>query len=50
MAGGAATNGVGPILDVQPQSVHDRTPLVIGCREDVELATRWMREDPRFAG
>jgi fructose-1,6-bisphosphatase I len=48
MAGGAATDGFGPILDVQPHSVHDRTPLVIGCREDVEVATRWMREDPPF--
>jgi fructose-1,6-bisphosphatase I len=34
-AGGAATNGVDPILDIVPTGLHQRTPLVLGSREDV---------------
>lgn len=48
-AGGAATNGREPILDLQPKSLHDRTPLVIGGRADVEELTALMREDPPFS-
>ena len=39
-AGGSATDGSFPILDVLPTDLHQRTPLVIGCRDDVE----WVRE------
>jgi fructose-1,6-bisphosphatase I len=39
-AGGAATDGRQPILDIQPRELHQRTPLVIGSRDDVELVTR----------
>jgi fructose-1,6-bisphosphatase I len=35
-AGGMATNGVDRILDIRPTGLHDRTPLVIGSRQDVE--------------
>lgn len=35
-AGGAATDGNGRILDRIPQALHDRTPLIIGSRIDVE--------------
>ena len=34
-AGGAATNGVDRILDIQPRALHDRTPLVVGSKQDV---------------
>jgi fructose-1,6-bisphosphatase I len=34
-AEGSATDGVQRILDIVPQSLHQRTPLVIGSREDV---------------
>lgn len=34
-AGGAATDGKQPILDIQPTSLHQRTPLLIGSKEDV---------------
>ncbi|MEN6632569.1 MAG: class 1 fructose-bisphosphatase [Candidatus Polarisedimenticolia bacterium] len=34
-AGGAATTGEAPILDVEPVGLHDRTPLVIGGADDV---------------
>ncbi|KAH8856391.1 Fructose-1,6-bisphosphatase 1 [Schistosoma japonicum] len=34
-AGGMATNGKIPILDIQPQSIHDRAPIFLGSKEDV---------------
>jgi fructose-1,6-bisphosphatase I len=34
-AGGMATNGTGRILDIQPCSIHQRTPLVIGSKIEV---------------
>ena len=37
-AGGAATDGVNRILDIQPTELHQRTPLYIGSKSDVELA------------
>lgn len=35
-AGGAATNGLNPILDLIPGAPHQRTPLIFGDREEVE--------------
>ena len=29
-AGGAATDGARPILDIEPRDIHQRTPLVVG--------------------
>lgn len=37
-AGGAATDGRRPILDLTPASLHQRTPLIIGSRADVAFA------------
>jgi len=37
-AGGYASNGRRNILDVQPESLHQRTPLFVGNRELVERA------------
>jgi fructose-1,6-bisphosphatase I len=37
-AGGAASDGTRRILDIMPDSLHQRTPLFIGSREDVSLA------------
>lgn len=34
-AGGSATTGTRRILDIQPSELHQRSPLVIGSREDV---------------
>lgn len=34
-ASGSATDGTRRILDIQPTELHQRTPLVIGSREDV---------------
>ncbi|MFP4428837.1 MAG: class 1 fructose-bisphosphatase [Desulfovermiculus sp.] len=35
-AGGMATDGVNRILDIEPQELHQRTPLFIGSRAEVE--------------
>jgi fructose-1,6-bisphosphatase I len=40
-AGGAASNGTRAILDIQPEDLHQRTPLYIGTRSDVELAEKF---------
>lgn len=34
-AGGSATNGVDRILDIMPTEIHQRTPLVIGSKDEV---------------
>jgi fructose-1,6-bisphosphatase I len=34
-AGGAATDGGRPILDIVPTALHERTPLVVGSVDDV---------------
>lgn len=41
-AGGYASDGQRNILDVQPESLHQRTPLFIGHRELVEKAEGFM--------
>jgi fructose-1,6-bisphosphatase I len=44
-AGGAATNGSQRILDLRPGEFHERTPLFIGNREDVERVTEVLSQD-----
>jgi len=39
-AGGMATNGQGRILEIQPESIHQRTPLAIGSRVEIEAFAR----------
>ena len=36
-AGGRASTGSGRVLDVVPASLHERIPLAIGSRNEVEL-------------
>jgi fructose-1,6-bisphosphatase I len=43
-AGGAASDGARRILDIEPTELHQRTPLVIGSREDVALVERIVAE------
>ena len=46
-AGGGATDGTRDILDIEPQELHERTPLDIGSREWVELAREYLTaEEP----
>ncbi|NJK59642.1 MAG: class 1 fructose-bisphosphatase, partial [Oscillatoriales cyanobacterium SM2_1_8] len=39
-AGGSATNGIAPILDLPTDRLHARTPLILGSREEVALFQR----------
>ena len=41
-AGGYASDGRGPILEIRPQDLHQRTPLYIGSKKDVELAEEFI--------
>jgi fructose-1,6-bisphosphatase I len=41
-AGGAATNGKTPILDLKPESLDQRAPIYIGCAEDVNKAMEYL--------
>jgi fructose-1,6-bisphosphatase I len=43
-AGGAATDGENRILDIQPQELHQRVPLVFGSRDYVEAVVRYHKE------
>src|SRR5690606_25420621 len=38
-AGGAATNGRDRIMDIPPTSLHQRVPVFLGSRSEVEAAT-----------
>lgn len=35
-AGGMATTGKGRILDIEPKAIHERCPVYMGSKEDVE--------------
>lgn len=43
-AGGAATTGRERILDVQPSKLHQRVPVIMGSKNEVELVTRYHAE------
>jgi fructose-1,6-bisphosphatase I len=45
-AEGSATDGVNRILDIIPHNLHQRTPLVIGSREDVGFVADTLRRAP----
>jgi fructose-1,6-bisphosphatase I len=42
-AGGAASDGLRPILDLIPRALHQRTPLVFGARDEVERVALYHR-------
>lgn len=43
-AGGAATNGVQRILEVQPEKLHQRVSVILGSKNEVERVTAYHRE------
>ena len=43
-AGGRASDGRQDIMHIQPESLHQRVPLFIGSREDVDEAELFIRE------
>jgi fructose-1,6-bisphosphatase I len=46
-AGGRASTGTEEILDVIPEKLHARTPLIIGSKEDVALVESFIQEGIR---
>jgi len=42
-AGGAATTGRERIMELQPQSIHQRVPVVLGSKNEVETITAYHR-------
>jgi len=40
-AGGAATDGRTPILDLQPKGLHQRVAVVLGSKNEVDLVTKY---------
>jgi fructose-1,6-bisphosphatase I len=47
-AGGAASDGKQRILDVAPTELHQRTPLYIGSKNEVELAVTTLAGEPEL--
>jgi fructose-1,6-bisphosphatase I / sedoheptulose-1,7-bisphosphatase len=43
-AGGLASTGRGRILDVKPAALHERVPVILGSRAEVERIERYHRE------
>ncbi|MFI5145134.1 MAG: hypothetical protein ACHQJ4_06010, partial [Ignavibacteria bacterium] len=48
-AGGRATNGKCRIMEIEPQDLHQRTPLFIGSEEDVLEVEAYLQEDAKTA-
>lgn len=44
-AGGMATNGKDRILSIEPKSLHQRTTLIVGSRQEVSLLSEMLREE-----
>ncbi|REL33634.1 class 1 fructose-bisphosphatase [Rhodohalobacter sp. SW132] len=44
-AGGVATNGNKRIMEIQPDAIHERTPIYIGSRKNVEEVIRFITEE-----
>ncbi|XP_047532635.1 fructose-1,6-bisphosphatase 1 isoform X2 [Vanessa atalanta] len=42
-AGGLATNGSQPILDIKPTSIHERAPCYLGSKLDVEELLKFLQ-------
>ncbi len=49
-AGGRATTGTQEVLDVVPGELHQRTPLIIGSKDDVALVESYIQEQTKEEG
>jgi fructose-1,6-bisphosphatase I len=49
-AGGLATDGRRRILEVQPDDLHQRTPLLVGSREEMDLLMAMLDRAPGAVG
>ena len=46
-AGGKASDGVNRIMDIQPDSVHQRVPFYVGSRRMVDMMEEMIKKNPR---
>jgi fructose-1,6-bisphosphatase I len=44
--GGKASNGKGRILDLKAKHIHDRSPIFLGTKEEVDAIEEWFRKFP----
>ena len=49
-AGGAATTGTQRALDIQATSLHDRVPIVMGSKQDVDIYEKFCADFPSRPG
>jgi fructose-1,6-bisphosphatase I len=49
-AGGASSNGRQRIMDIAPTQLHQRVPVFLGSKDEVETATRYHLDHDRQAG
>lgn len=47
-AGGAATDGQQRIMEIAPHKLHQRVPVFLGSKEEVELVTRYHAEQVNY--
>lgn len=43
-ADGLASNGQISILDIKPQNIHERSPIILGSKKDVQEALNYMQK------
>ena len=46
VAGGRATNGIIPIIDVQPTELHQRMPMFIGSKNMMDELDTYLAKHP----
>jgi fructose-1,6-bisphosphatase I len=46
-AGGRASDGLMRILDIVPEKIHQRTPVILGSKKDVELVESFIQDKRR---
>jgi len=46
-AGGKAINGEKRILEIQPDSLHQKTPIFIGSEDDIKMVEDYMRKEEK---
>jgi len=49
-AGGKASNGYQSILEIEPTSIHQKTPFFVGNKSDVELLEKFIAEAEKKEG
>ena len=49
-AGGASTTGSVRMTELQPTKIHERAPIYLGCKRDVELLLKFSAEAGDGAG